>query len=449
MKRTAPVQKNQDLELVIDALTGEGQGIGRVDGYAVFVPYALIGERVNVHIIKVTADYAVAKLIDVIEASKDRVTPRCPAFYACGGCSLQHLNYWSQLECKRQAVQDALERLGGCKGVNVPMTLGMDDPWQYRNKGSFPIGKIDYTIFFGFYAPRSHRLVPICDCPISDPRIVSVANRVADWANQNKISAYNEETKRGILRHLVVRVTRNGGVMAVLVTTCKFPHSESLISALDDVGSLYSNINSKDTNVIFGDEFKLLKGESELTDELDDMKLMVSPHSFLQVNALQTEVLYKKAIEFLQPTKDETIADVYCGIGTISLLLSKLSKKVVGIENVPVAIEDAKKNAQMNAANNTEFICGNAEDVLPELIKNGAHFDAIVIDPPRKGCQEAVLKAIADSGVGRMVYVSCNPATMARDIKILSQWGFQPKLVQPVDMFPHTAHVECVTLVTR
>lgn len=449
MKRNIPVQKNEDLVLNIDALTTEGAGIGRVDGYAVFVPYALSNERVRAHVIKVTSDYAVAKLIEVIEPSPERVVPHCPAFVSCGGCTLQHLRYSSQLECKRKAVQDAIERLGGIHDVNVPETIGMDDPWQYRNKGSFPLGKVDNAVFFGFFASRSHRLIPICDCAISDARIVSIANRVAEWANANRISTYNEETGRGILRHLVVRVTRTGSIMAVLVTTCKFSHSEALIASLYDVQSLYNNINPDKTNVIFGKEFRLLKGDEVLTDVLSEMKLLVSPNSFLQVNAIQSEVLYKKALEFLKPTKDEVIADVYCGIGTISLLLAKQARRVVGIENVSAAIEDAKKNAELNGVENVDFVCGNAESVLPSMVKEGKHFDAIVIDPPRKGCEEAVLEAIADSGIKRMVYVSCNSASMARDIKILGRWGFSIEAIQPVDMFPHTAHVETIVLLQR
>lgn len=449
MKKISPVQKNQDIELTIDALTSEGQGIGRIDGYAVFVPYALVGERVKAHVIKVTADYAVAKLMDVENSSHDRIEPRCPVFYTCGGCSLQHLRYDAQLECKRKTVEDALVRLGGFKDISVPMTIGMEEPWQYRNKGSFPMAKLNDAICYGFYAQRSHRLIPITDCPISDPRIVSVANRVAEWANQNRISAYNEETKRGVLRHLMVRVTKDGGIMAVLVTTSKLPHSGELIAILDDIQSLYHNINSKDTNVIFGEEFRLLFGQEVLTDTLDELKLLVSPQSFLQVNATQTEVLYGKTLEYLEPKENETIADIYCGIGTISLLVAKRVKRVIGIENVPDAIADAKKNAERNGMGNVEFICADAETVMPKLVKEGLQLDAIVIDPPRKGCDEAVLKAIADSGVKRLVYVSCNPATMARDMKVLAQWGFAPVKVQPVDMFPHTAHVECVVLMTR
>ncbi|MDO4542966.1 MAG: 23S rRNA (uracil(1939)-C(5))-methyltransferase RlmD [Clostridia bacterium] len=450
MRNTAPVHKNQDLILHIDALTSEGQGVGRVEGFAVFVPFALAGETVSAHVIKVTSSYAVAKLIEVMEPSPERVEPLCPVFYACGGCTVQHLNYRSQLEYKRQAVADALERIGGFKGIEVLPAIGMDEPWQYRNKGSFPIGNVGGEISIGFFSPRSHRLVPTYTCPISDRRVIDTANKVAEWANENRISAYDEQTKRGVLRHVVVRATQAGGIMAVVVTTTsKLPHSEQLKEKLDAVDSLYHNVNPNDTNVIFGAEFKLIFGASVLTETVCGNKIIVSPRSFLQVNPLQCEKLYEKAIEYLNPQPHETIADLYCGVGTISLLLARRAKRVIGIESVPDAIADARRNAELNGLANVDFICGEAEKVLPKRIADGLRPNAIILDPPRKGCEEQVLKAIADSKADRIVYISCNPATLARDLKLLKTHNLTPHLTHPLDMFPHTSHVETIVLLSK
>lgn len=448
MDNTVPVQKNQDLELTIEGMTSEGQGVARVNGYTVFVPLALEGERVRAHIIKVTSSWAIAKLIEIITPSRDRVKPPCPIHGSCGGCTLQHLSYPAQLECKRKTVLDALKRIGGFNDIAVPTPLAMDEPWHYRNKGGFPIGTINDTVCFGFYAQRSHRLIPIATCPILDERINRVAQSFADWANENHISVYNEATGKGMLRHLVVRVT-DGGIMATVVTATRLTHIDSLIAALSNVDSLYHNLNPRATNVIFSNDFRLLKGKAVLDYHLDGMSVLVSPQSFLQVNSTQTKVLYSKAIELLNPQPNEAVIDVYCGIGTISLMLAKRAKSVIGIESVKSAIEDAINNAKSNAITNAEFICGNAEKVLPVLIEQGLRPDAIVIDPPRKGCDRAVLEAIAASGVQRMVYVSCNPATLARDLAILATLKLYPTAIQPVDMFPHTAHVETIVLLQK
>jgi 23S rRNA (uracil1939-C5)-methyltransferase len=325
--------------------------------------------------------------------------------------------------------------------VTVSDTIGMDDPWRYRNKGSFPFGFIDGTVAFGFYAERSHRLIPLFDCPIEDARVTAIARSVAEWANRNHIRVYDETTGNGVLRSCVVRVTSTGERMAVVVTNGELPAKESLVRMLN-VESLYHNRNDRHTNVIFGEQFTFLSGKEQIIEEQSGIRFLVSPQSFLQVNPAQTRVLYDTALRFLDPNPAETIADVYCGIGTISLAIARHAERVIGIECVPEAIEDARKNARQNGVKNAEFICGLAEDVLPSLVKNGMRPDAIVIDPPRKGCEEPVLSAIAESGVNRIVYVSCNPATLARDVKILSTFGFTVQAVQPVDMFPHTQHVE-------
>ena len=448
MNPVNPFQKNQELTLLITSLSSEGQGVGRSEGVAFFVPFALPGETVRAHIIKVEKRYCIAKIVEILEPSPDRVEPKCEAFAKCGGCAMMHLSYPEQLRAKTQIVRDCLERLGGVNDVCVSETLGMDDPWRYRNKGSFPFGFVDGAVAFGFYAERSHRLIPLFDCPIEDARVTAIARTVAEWANRNHIRVYDETTGKGCLRACVVRVTSTGERMAVVVTKGDLPAKESLVRLLN-VESLYHSRNDRQTNVIFGDRFSLLNGKPQIVEEQNGIRFLVSPQSFLQVNPMQTRVLYETAIRFLDPKPDETIADVYCGIGTISLAIAKHVGKVIGIECVPEAIEDAKKNAALNGVGNAEFLCGLAEDVLPSLVKNGMRPDAIVIDPPRKGCEEPVLSAIAESGVRRLVYVSCNPATLARDVKILSSFGFSVQSVQPVDMFPHTQHVECVTLITK
>ncbi len=448
MKQINPFRKNHEIILEISGITSEGHGVGRCSGVAFFVPFALPGETVKVHIVKVEKKYCIAKIVEIIKSSDLRVNPVCEAFEKCGGCALMHLDYTEQLKTKTQIVKDCFERIGGFSDVDVQKTIGMNDPLRYRNKGSFPIGSFGGTAVFGFYAERSHRLIPLFDCPIEDARIIALARTVTEWANRNRVRVYDETTGKGCLRACVIRVTSTGERMAVVVTKGDLPAKDALIRMLD-VESLYHNRNDQNTNVIFGDRFLLLKGKPQLIEQQEDLSFAFSPQSFLQVNPVQTRKLYDAAIHLLDPKPQETIADVYCGIGTISLALAKRAGKIIGIECVPEAIEDAKSNAERNGIRNADFICGLAEDILPTLVKNGMRLDAIVIDPPRKGCETRVLSAIAESCVNRVVYVSCNPATLARDAKILSEYGYVIRTVQPVDMFPHTQHVETVVLMTR
>jgi 23S rRNA (uracil1939-C5)-methyltransferase len=448
MKEQNPFRKNEEITLEITGITSEGQGVGRSRDVAIFVPNTVACETVRAHIIKVEKRYCIAKAVSIETPSVHRVPPVCEAYAKCGGCALMHMDYEEQLRVKRQTVLDALERLGGFVGVEVQPVLGMRDPWRYRNKGSFPFGTVDGTVAFGFYAERSHRLIPLFDCPIEDERITAIARTVTEWAKRNHVRVYEETTGKGCLRACVVRIASTGARMVAVVTKGELPAEESLVRMID-AESLYHNRNDRNTNVLFGPSFRLLKGSPAITERQGDLQFLVSPQSFLQVNPTQTEVLYDTAIRLLDPKPDESVADVYCGIGTISLALARHAKSVIGIECVPEAIDDAKKNAALNGIENTLFLCGLAEDVLPSLVEKGMRPDAIVIDPPRKGCEEAVLNAIAESGVNRLVYVSCNPATLARDAKILSTYGFRIKHVQPVDMFPHTQHVETVVLLTK
>lgn len=448
-KMRPPVEKNDDLVVTIESLTNEGQGVARVEGFAVFVVGALAGEEVKAHVIKVQPTYAIAKAVEIIKPSPDRVRPACPVFSQCGGCTLWHLSYPAQLKQKQQFVLDALTRLGGFSSVPMQPIVGMEDPTRYRNKGSFPFSVLGNAAVFGFYAERSHRLVPFSDCLIQDERIVDAARRVAAWANTCGVPVYDETTGEGQLRHVVARTTAEGELMVTVVTKGQLKKKDDLLSFLENCDSVWHNENPKLTNVVFGEKFTLLAGRPALTETIGGKRFSVSPQSFLQVNRVQTQVLYETAREFLAAKKDETVVDAYCGVGTISLFIAEDCKRVIGIEQVAPAIEDAKANATANGVKNAEFICGNVEDVLPRLFSREGGVDAIVLDPPRKGCEEAALEAIAKSTAKRVVYVSCNPATLARDCKYLAAHGFTLSAVRPVDMFPQTCHVESVVLLTR
>ncbi|PKM41545.1 MAG: 23S rRNA (uracil(1939)-C(5))-methyltransferase RlmD [Firmicutes bacterium HGW-Firmicutes-9] len=444
-----PVEKNDDLVVIIESLTNEGQGVARVEGFAVFVVGALAGEEVKAHVIKVQPTYAIAKAVEIIKPSPDRVRPACPVFSQCGGCTLWHLSYPAQLRQKQQFVLDALTRLGGFTSVPMQPIVGMEDPTRYRNKGSFPFSVLGNAAVFGFYAERSHRLVPFSDCLIQDERIVDAARRVAAWANTCGVPVYDETTGEGQLRHVVARTTAEGELMVTVVTKGQLKKKDDLLSFLENCDSVWHNENPKLTNVVFGEKFTLLAGRSALTETIGGKRFSVSPQSFLQVNRVQTQVLYDTAREFLAAKDNETVVDGYCGVGTISLFIAEDCKRVIGIEQVAPAIEDAKANATANGVKNAEFICGNVEDVLPRLFSREGGVDAIVLDPPRKGCEEAALEAIAKSTAKRVVYVSCNPATLARDCKYLAAHGFTLSAVRPVDMFPQTCHVESVVLMER
>ena len=449
---SAPIKKNDDITLEITGMSSEGAGIGRYEGFAVFVPFAIKGETVSAHVIKVTDSYAAAKLNEVIVPSENRVVPSCASFGKCGGCVLQHMSMPSQLEFKRQLVVDALERIGGFSGVEVRPVIGMSEPERYRNKGSFPFASVDGKPIWGMYAARSHRLIETDDCMIENSLAVHAAEAVRKWAESNRIPVYDEKSGKGVLRHVAIRSLTDGAAVCV-VTTGKLPNEKDLVerlrTAVPAVRSIVHNVNSRNTNVILGSEFRLIWGEESVRQTICGLDFSVSAESFLQVNIKQTEKLYDLAVSGLGLTKDMTAADIFCGIGTITLLLAQKARNAVGIEYVPKAIEDAKNNAVRNGIDNVEFYAGAAEDVLPRLISDGRRFDAITLDPPRKGADPAVLQAIAASGAERIAYVSCSPATLARDLKLLCGYGYKIDSVHPVDMFPHTAHVETVVLLSQ
>ncbi|WP_426449747.1 23S rRNA (uracil(1939)-C(5))-methyltransferase RlmD [Paenibacillus sp. S-38] len=460
-----PVAKNEDYTADIVGIGHEGEGVGRVNGYTLFVPGALPGEKVRVKVVKVKKQYGYAKLLEVLEASPDRIDAPCPIYKQCGGCQLQHLSYEAQMRWKRQLVIDNLTRIGKLQvvgereeGIIVHPTLGMSDPWRYRNKAQVPIGLAETEeggLVGGFYAQGSHRIIDMEACLIQHENNDAVVGAVKKIARELGIRPYSEETGRGLLRHVIARYGFNTGeIMVVLVTSGRdLPHADELTGLIrrdvPGVTSIVQNINTRETNVIFGDETRTLWGSDVIYDTIGDIRFAISARSFYQVNPVQTEVLYGKALEYAALTGRETVIDAYCGIGTISLFLAQKADRVYGVEIVPEAIEDAQANARLNGIRNTSFEAGPAEVVIPAWRAKGIAPDVIVVDPPRKGCDPALLETILAMRPERVVYVSCNPSTLARDLRVLEDGGFRTVQVQPVDMFPHTVHVESVAVLVR
>ncbi|MET3730122.1 23S rRNA (uracil1939-C5)-methyltransferase [Fictibacillus halophilus] len=452
-KADLPVHKNESYEVDIVDLTHEGAGVARVNGFTLFVPNTLPGERAKIKVIGVKKGFGFGRLEELIEESPERVEPPCPIYKWCGGCQLQHLSYEGQLEYKRKLVEDVLTRIGKLEDVPVLPTLGMgEEPWRYRNKAQVPVGERNGRIITGFYQKRSHEIVEMDSCIITGDTNDDAVQAVKEIVNQYNISAYNEEKHKGVLRHIIARYGKTtGDLMIVLVTNGQeLPQRKKIVEdirkALPEIKSIVQNVNSKRTNVIFGEETRVLWGAEYIYDFIGDIKFAISARSFYQINPDQTKVLYDQALQYAELNGDETVIDAYCGIGTISLFLAQKAKKVYGVEIVPEAIEDARRNAELNNIHNAEFAVGKSEDVIPEWKKQGITPDVIVVDPPRKGCDEELLKTIIEMKPKRVVYVSCNPATLARDLRVLEDGGFKTQKVQPVDMFPQTTHVEAVAL---
>ncbi|WP_058306150.1 23S rRNA (uracil(1939)-C(5))-methyltransferase RlmD [Gracilibacillus massiliensis] len=452
-KVAPPVKKNQTIEVRFEDITHEGDGVGKINGYPLFVPYGLPGESAKVKVIKVKKNFGFGRLIETTNESEHRVDPPCNVYYKCGGCQLQHMSYEMQLNMNRNQVQNSLRKIGHIENIPVHPTIGMDDPWRYRNKVQIPVGSKNGELITGFYRKRSHDIIDDMEqCIITDEVNDRMVDAVREIANRLGIEAYDEEHHRGILRHIMVRsgqVTKQ--TMIVLVTkTEKVPQLDALIKELTEtyphIKSIVQNINKDRTNVILGKKTKVLWGDEYIYDEIGDIKFAISAKSFYQVNPTQTKKLYDTALEYADLSGNETVIDAYCGIGTISLFLAQKAKKVYGVEIVPEAINDAKENAKLNQIDNAEFYVGQAEKVMPWWQAQGLKPDVIVVDPPRKGCDEALLHAMLEMKPKRIVYVSCNPSTLARDLRVLEDGGYQTKEVQPVDMFPQTTHVESVAL---
>ena len=455
-KPKAPVKKNDTITLQFEDLTHQGNGVGKVDGYPLFVPFALPGEEASVRVVKVNKNFGYGKIEKIHKRSPHRQEPPCHVYEKCGGCQLQHMSYDMQLEMKRNQVKNAMIKVAHLPDVPVHETLGMKDPWRYRNNIQIPVGEKDGELITGFYQKRSHHIIDnMKTCVIQDELNDDAVHIVRDVANSLGITAYDEKAHTGILRHIVARSGKaTGELMIVLITrTKKLPYAEQLIEGirekLPNMTSIMHNINPQKTNVIYGKDTKVLWGASYIHDRIEDLTFAISARSFYQVNPRQTEVLYNKALEYAQISKSDIVIDAYCGIGTISLFLARKAKKVYGIEIVPEAISDAKKNAKLNNLPNTEFVVGAAEKVMPWWKAQGLDPDVIVVDPPRKGCDEAFLQAMIDMEPKRIVYVSCNPSTLARDLRILEDGGYRTQEVQPVDMFSQTGHVEAIALIHR
>lgn len=462
-----PVSKNEETVIDIIGMNHDGEGVGRANGYTLFVQGALPGETVRVRVMKTKKQYGYAKLLEIVKASPDRVSAPCPIYDQCGGCQIQHMSYAGQLAWKRQLVVDNLQRIGKLnvlvedaegaeqQGIRVLPTMGMDEPWRYRNKAQVPIGVTEGGLVGGFYAKGSHRIIDMESCLIQHEHNDEVVAKVKEIGSHFGISAYNEETGRGLLRHVVVKKAfRTGEMMLVLVTNGRdIPYKDewigSIREAIPHVASICQNVNKKQTNVIFGDETRVLWGRDVIYDYIGDVQFAISARSFYQVNPVQTEVLYGKTVEYAGLSGKETVIDAYCGIGTISLFLAQHADQVYGVEIVPEAIEDARSNALLNEIKNVKFEVGASEDIIPLWKEQGIEADVIVVDPPRKGCDPRLLDTILEMKPERVVYVSCNPSTLARDLRVLEDGGYRTVEVTPVDMFPHTVHVESVAMLVR
>lgn len=462
------MQKNDLVTVAIEDIGVGGEGIGKVDGYTLFIKDAIIGDVVEAKIVKAKKNYGYARLMNIVTPSENRVEkPACPMARRCGGCQIQEMKYGAQLAFKEGKVRGNLERIG-----EVPTELldkvmqpivGMEEPFHYRNKAQFPIGTDkEGHIITGFYAGRTHSIIPNTDCALGVAVNQKILEIIMHFMENNHISAYDEEKHKGLVRHVLIRYGfKTDEIMVCLVINGeKLPHAEKLVDKLCKIPGMTSitiSVNKAKTNVIMGNEIKLLWGQTYITDYIGNVKYQISPLSFYQVNPLQTEKLYGLALDYADLNGNETVWDLYCGIGTISLFLAQNAKQVYGVEIVPQAIDDARNNAKINDITNAEFYVGKAEEVLPEYYREyqeshggeTAHADVIVVDPPRKGCEESLLQTIVDMQPGKVVYVSCDSATLARDVKFLRESGYELKKITPVDQFPNTVHVETVCLLTR
>ena len=444
------LEKGSVYTAVIDGYSSEGLGIARVNGAVVFVPHAVRGEEIDLRITKVMKTSCAGEIVKIHNPSPERMEPECPYAGKCGGCAYRHLTYPEELWAKRQRVQDALTRIGGLE-LTVEEILGAKNPEHYRNKSQYPVGA-DGSI--GFFQARTHKVVPIRRCLIQTEAADRTAQAVGEWMRRYKISAYDETTGKGLVRHVCVRVNRKGECLCcVVVNGNKVPREPELAAyvtaAVPHTVGVLLNSNTRRGNVVLGDKYRTLFGRNYLMDTLCGLEFKLSMPSFYQVNRDQAEVLYGKALEFAGLTGNETVLDLYCGIGTITLCLAKAAKRVIGAEIVPPAIRDAKENALRNHVENAEFFCGDAADIAAKLESDGLRPDVVTVDPPRKGLAPEVIASVAAMGPEKVVYVSCDPATLGRDVKIFREFGYEAKRAAAVDMFPGTAHVETVVLLSK
>ena len=450
------IQKNDRFTVEITDQDDLGQGIGKAAGFPLFIKHGVTGDVAEICVTKVKKTYGYGRILKLLSPSSDRVEPACPVYKRCGGCQLQMMSYPAQLSYKQRRVEECLRRIGGCETVSMLPILPSEEPFRYRNKAQLPVGTdADGNPVCGFYAERTHDIISCPDCLLSPEEFGQIAAAVLSWMREEGVPAYEETTGRGLVRHIFLRKAFHTCQIALclVINGKKLPHPAALqekLSAFPDIVSLSISVHTKRNNVILGDQVKTLAGTAYIEDAIGDILYRISPQSFFQVNPVQTEKLYRTALSFANLTGKETVLDLYCGIGTISLFLARKAEKVYGIEIVPQAIRDAEQNAKSNGITNAEFHAGKAEEVLPRLYENGlTKADVVVVDPPRKGCDEVTLSTIASLAPDRLVYVSCNPATLARDIRFLRENGFTLEKVQPCDMFPNSVHVECVALLQR
>ena len=449
-------RKNDIVTLEIVDCGTDGEGIGKADGFTVFVKDAVIGDTVTAKIMKAKKNYGYGRLMEILKPSPYRVDPICPSARQCGGCQLQAVSYEEQKAFKEKKLRGHLERIGGFKELPMEPLIGMDEPYHYRNKAQFPVGRNkEGRIVTGFYAGRTHAIIENRDCALGIPQNKEVLDRVIAHMEKYNIAPYDEMTGKGLVRHIFVRYGFFTGELMVclIINGQDLPHQKEMVEKLGEIPGMTSislNINKKRNNVILGDKVKTIWGKEYITDKIGDISYEISPLSFFQVNPHQTWKLYSKALEYADLHGEETVWDLYCGIGTISLFLAQKAKFVRGVEIVSAAIEDARRNARLNEIDNVEFFVGKAEEVLPrEYEKNGVYADVIVVDPPRKGCDEMLLKTILKMQPKRVVYVSCDSATLARDLRFLCDNGYELKKVCGVDQFPQTVHVETVVLLSQ
>jgi len=449
--------KKDDLIIVtIEDMSEDGSGIGKAEGMTFFIKDAVIGDQVEAKIMKLKKTYGYARIMKILSPSADRVEPKCPVARQCGGCQIQAMSYEAQLAFKTNKVLNNLKRIGKFEDIIMEPIIGMENPFHYRNKAQFPIGKNkEGRTITGFYAGRTHSIIENKRCYLGSEINEQILEVVLKWMEDFKVPPYDEVNGKGLVRHCLIRNGfQTGEIMVCLIINGrKIPGKDALIQALREIPGMTSislNVNQENTNVILGNEVLPLWGSPTISDYIGENKYQISPLSFYQVNPVQTEKLYNKALEYADLSGSETVWDLYCGIGTISLFLARKAKKVYGVEIIPAAIDDARKNAALNNLDNVEFFVGKAEEVLPEQYKkNGIYADVIVVDPPRKGCEQSLLDTILTMQPQKVVYVSCDSATLARDLRYLSDGGYELKKVCPVDQFPGTVHVETVVLLQR
>ncbi len=449
------IKKNDIVALTIEDITGQGSGIGRIDGMAVFVPLTAIGDIINARILKVKKNYAYAKIENIITPSQSRITPDCGCYTKCGGCVFRHISYEEELKIKHRRVYDAVTRIGKIENFKMNYIVGAKNPNEYRNKSQIPFGyDKDHNIITGFYGTHSHRITGDGTCKLHPAEFDEITAIVKDWAKRYRVSVYDEINHSGLIRHLYLRyAAKNEQIMVCMVINGKkLPYKDELINELTKystkIKSIILNVNTEKTNVVLGKKCETLYGSDHITDILCELSFDISPLSFYQVNRDQAEVLYGIAKNYAAVGENDFLIDLYCGTGTIGLTMADKAKNVLGIEIIPQAIENAKKNAKMNGIDNAEFICSDAKTAAQDLAKKKTLPDVVVIDPPRKGCDKEVIESVCIMNPKRIVYVSCDPETLARDLALFEEKGYKTKEVTPVDMFPRTQHVETVVLMT-